>query len=127
MKSSLNYLKKAKKKEEITAKRLVVSGEEVHLNWIGLGGPLVLAGPVIDGRRRRDHRLMVSRISHAMTGIRTAVTSSCQKIGEGRTLDGQKGTRRIEGFGEEFDRSQVIATDESTQTYKNSLTREFVL
>ena len=62
---------------------------------------------------------MVSRISHAVTRIRTALTATGQKVGEGRTLDGQERTCRIEGFGEEFNRSQVITTNESTQTYKN--------
>lgn len=52
-----------------------------------------------------------------MTRIRTAVTGTGQKVGEGRTLDGQERTSRIEGFGEEFNRSQVIATNESTQTW----------
>jgi hypothetical protein len=59
---------------------------------------------------------MVSRISHAVTRIRTALTATGQKVGEGRTLNGQERTCRIEGFSEEFNRSQVITTDESTQT-----------
>ena len=60
---------------------------------------------------------MVGGISHAVTRIRTAVTGAGQKVGEGRTLDGQERAGRIEGFGEELDGSQVIATDESTQTW----------
>jgi hypothetical protein len=60
---------------------------------------------------------MVGGVSHAVTRIRTAVTGAGQKVGEGRTLNGQERTSRIEGFGEEFNRSQVIATNESTQTW----------
>ncbi len=96
-----------------TAKWLIVSGQEVRLNR--LVGPLVgdgAAGPV---GRWRD--LPIGAVTHSVARMIATMAAARKEFGERRALDGLEGTNRIERFGEEFHRAEVIASDEPAQSF----------
>ena len=63
---------------------------------------------------RQDAIRFVAHVEALVASVADA--QSAQEIGVGRALDGQEGADGIERFREEFVGSDVIATDEATQS-----------
>ena len=99
---------------QLTAERLIVACQQE-----GLGGRRLLADARQGGRRHVTRAVgpgdAIRFVAHLEAVAVAAVAHAGQEVGVRRALHGEERAHRVERLGEKFDRSYVVASDESTE------------